>query len=98
MCIRVVNLKVPNSAMNDVEADIKCNLTYNVLNLIANNNGITRNQIKKQIPVAWRILKRAMKKGWIIRRCSVKYNEYYITEDGYDKLDYIKINYGVYEG
>lgn len=99
MCIRVVNLKVPNSCMNDIDVTgIEYNLTYKVLNLIASNNGITRSQIKKQIPVAWRILKRAVRKGWIVRQNIGRNNEYFISETGLDKIDIIKIKYNVYTG
>jgi len=92
MCIRVVKLGSDYERGMPVKSDIETNLTYNVLNLIS-MMPITRSQIKKPFPTSWRVLRRAMERGWIIKNC----DKYEITEDGLDKIDIIKIDYGIYE-
>lgn len=98
MCIRVVNLKQNKLEVKN-DAGIESNLTYKVLFLIANtSNGITRNQVKKHFPTAWVILRRAITKGWIVRKFDGKYYKYIITENGLDKIALIEIDYNIYEG
>lgn len=78
-----------NSVYDDINS-IENNVTYNVLVLIA-KSPITKNQIRKYIPDAWRILKHITKEGFVERIDGL----FCITEDGLDEIDLIKIKYGI---
>jgi len=69
------------------------NKTYNVLNLIA-AKPCTKQHISAYIQNCECVLDVVNRKGFVEKDG----NKYKITEDGLDKIDLIKITYGVYYG
>ena len=70
--------------------NINNNKTYKILTEIY-NNPCCRSALERRCPNCWRILKRAVDKGFVIRIGYI----YFITEDGLDKIDEIKLKYGI---
>ena len=91
--IKVVSLRKIHETSN-AHSNINKNKTYNVLNTIK-DEPVCRSALERKLPNCWRVLKRVVDKGFVVK---LDNNKYYITEDGLDKIDMIKIEYGIYVG
>ena len=88
MRAKIVNLRTTHISEN---VELENDKVYKVLRMIS-IDPCCRSAFDKKLPNSWRVLKNVLYNGFIERRSDYKY---YITEDGLDKIDEIKLKYGL---